>query len=211
MSGKSIDKKIQGAFKKVGTKLGFDFDQYRPTDMLIPMRDANCIAKHMVGFSQDDSFSKNPDDVLQYFKIYMNYANVQPNDILYSTAVPATFVVLQVTPLRGPVGVKCTHFIDVFRPYSTPTLDVKISLEEVGRSVPAAVEFSAGASDSGVMGNVPSRLSTGTSNISVWLGVGPGQVKINDILKVDGFSFKVKSVSTANGTKVVAESMKAGV
>lgn len=211
MSGKSIDKKVQAAFKKIGIKTGFTFDQYRPNDLLIPMRDANWISKTMVGFSQDEEYSKAPDDVLQYFKIYMKYDNVLVNDILYSTDAPATLVVLSVQPMRGAVGVKCTHFIDIFRPVHTPTLDVKVSTEEIGRSVPCAVEFVAGGNEPGAMTNMPTRITSGTSNVKVWLGVGAGVVKINDLLSIDGYNFRVKSVSTANGTKVVAESVKAGV
>ena len=211
MSGKSIDKKIQNAFKKIGIKAGFQFDQYRPDTLLVPMQERNWIASPKVAYSQDENFTKDPADQLGYFKLYMKYDNLKVNDILYSTEAPATFVVLQVTPIRGAVGVQCTHFIDISRPVSTPTQDVKMGLEEVAASLPAAVQFKAGATDAGVMGPVPSRLSTGTSNVEVWLGVDAGVVKINDLLKVDGFSYRVKSVATFNGTKVIAESTKAGV
>lgn len=211
MSGLSIDRKVQNALGKVAVKVGYSFDHYRPDNQLIPMADRNLIATVKVGFSQDEGYSKNPDDVLQYYKIYMRYSDVLPNDILYSTEAPATLVVLQVNPLRGPVGVKCTHFIDIKRPVSTPTLDKKISLEDVGQSIPCAVQYQAGSTESGSMSSIPTSVTSGKSNVKVWLGVPAGFVKINDILVVDSYQFRVKSVTTTNGTDVIAESIKAGV
>lgn len=211
MSGATIDKKVRNAFKKVGNLTGFSFDHYRASDMLIPMRDANLVGSWKTGFSQDEQFTQTPDDTLKYYKLYMDYGALAVNDILYSNEVPATFVVLQNTKIRGAVGVLCTHFVDVHRPRSTPTADKKITLDEIGRSVPCAVEYVAGAAESGAMSNVPSSLKTGSSNVKVWFGLNQGDILINDVLKVDGCSFRVKSVTFANGLKVVAESVKAGV
>lgn len=208
MSGFTIDKKIQGAFKKVGSILGYPFDQYRSVDFIEPLQDKNLVASHKMAFSQDEGFSKNPADTLAYYILYLKYGDVKVNDILYSADLDAAFVVLENTPLRGPVGVKCTHFIDIKRPVATPLLDKKMSLEDIAVNFPCAVDFSAGGADSGIMTTVPTKLTTGSMNAGVWIGLPVGTVKINDLLTISGNTYRVKSVSDY---KLVAESVKAGV
>jgi len=207
MSGYTIDKKIQGAFKKVGKILGFPFKQYRADSFMFPFEDRNFIADHSLAFSQDEGYSKNPADTLGYYTLYVKYGDVKVNDLFHSEELNETFAVLDNVPLRGPVGVKCTHQIDIRRPVSTPTQDKKMSLEDIALSFPCAVEFTAGASDAGAMSNVPSRLSTGTMNANVWIGIPVGTIKINDVLTISGNTYRVKSVSDQ---KLVAEATKAG-
>lgn len=207
MSGYTIDKKIQSAFKKVGKILGFHFKQYRSDNFLYPLEDRNLIAEHTMAFSQDEGYSKNPADTLGYYTLYVKYDNVQVNDLFYSEDLGETYAVLDNVKLRGPVGVKCTHQIDIKRPVSTPLLDKKMSLEDIAISYPCAVEFVSGGDERGAMSTIPGRAATGTMNASVWIGLPVGTVKINDVLTISGNQYRVKSVSDQ---KLLAEAVKAG-
>jgi hypothetical protein len=208
MSGYTIDKKIQSAFKKVGKILGFPFKQYRADNLMHPFEDRNYIADHTMAFSQDEGYSKNPADTLAYYTLYLKYGDVKSNDIFHSEELNETYSVLENVTLRGPVGVKCTHQIDIRRPVVTPLLDKKFSLEDIALSYPCAVEFVSGGDERGAMSTIPGRAGTGTMNASIWIGIPVGTVKLNDVLTISGNTYRVKSVSDQ---KVLAESVKAGV
>src|SRR5574343_30345 len=115
MPGASFDRKVANAFAKVGKKVGYACTVYRPDSYNLPIADRNIFKETTMSWSEDESYSKNPESLLTYFKLYTDYSSLELGDILVLPALSRTFVVTEITPIRGSVGVQCNNAVDVLR------------------------------------------------------------------------------------------------
>lgn len=211
MSGATIDRKIAKGFAKVGKKLGYTCQVYRPDNYINPLADRNLLRSVPISWTEDKAFEKNPEAVLVPFIVYCDYTVLQAGDFLVNGALQKTLVVTEVNPIRGAVGYQVQDRIDVLRTVYTPTADKKTSFEEVITDLPAAVEYKSAAAVDGALTTVTSSMKSGQSTIEAWTWVTPGLVKLSDVLVLNDVRYQVTSVNTTSkGTKIQALASKAG-
>jgi hypothetical protein len=205
MSGASIAAKINKAMTKVGAKVGFLCVQYRPDLYDDPIAERNAIASLSVAWSVDESFSKNPVDELSHYLIYVSNDLIKLGDILISEF--ATLIITGIEPIRTPTGILANDRIDIYRPTSTPELDIKNTLIKNSSNVPCAVKIGKAASFS-----VPNTsLKSGMTNLEVWTWMPIHEVAINDVLIFKENRYLITSVNGSDkGIKIHANSMVAG-
>jgi len=208
MTAKSIDKKVQKGFKKVGQKLGSAFDQHRPDSWIVPLQNRAFLRSVPLAYSQDERFTKNPEDVLDYFTLYTGYSDVKQGDIFSNS--DRTLVVMDTMDIRGPVGVACDFMADVLRPIYSMNTDKKTSFQEVATAVPCAFKTVGALQDN--PSQVPSKMTGGQSRVEAWFWTPPGLVKLNDVLQVQGNRYLLQEVLTSrSGTKVRGISTRLGL
>lgn len=213
MSGKSLNGIIARATEKVGKIAGFPFKLFRASglDFIDPLQDKNLIGVYQMTFSEDKEFEKNPEDTMGFFKLYMNYLVLNVFDILYNESLDRTFVVTEIDPLRGAVGLQCTARMDILRPVSTPTLDFKTSFEAKATNIPCVFTNSSPHMNKGVLKEYHSSSIAGQTIINLWTSLPDHLLVVNDVCVIDGNKFVVDSFTgTHKGTFVTARSMKAG-
>lgn len=213
MSGKNLNKLIARASSKVGKITGFPFKVYRAQglDYIDPLQDRNLVGTFQMSFSEDKEFEKNPEDTMGFFKLYMNYLVLNIFDILYNEEMDRTFVVTEIDPLRGAVGLQCPIRMDILRPISTPTSDFKTSFDAQATNVPCVFTNSSPHLNKGVLKEYNSSSIAGQTIINLWTSLPDHIIKINDVCVIEGTKFLVDSFTgTHKGTFVTARSMKAG-
>jgi hypothetical protein len=220
MSGAKIDKLVAKAFSKAGKILGYTFTVYRPvgSNYIDPLQQVNSIRTTTMSWTEDKSYEKNPEDVLTFFKLYTDYRGIKAGDIYNNPdAEPVphgrTFVVTEVNPIRGAVAVQTPDMMDVLRPTSTPTLDVKITNQLVVQNMPCVINFGGAQENKGSMGAVSglTHVTSGQTHAEVWTWMEPGTVFINDIVVIEGKKYIVNSLSGKHkGTFIKVRALKAG-
>lgn len=205
MSGTSIAKKVNKAMGKVGSKLGFPCNIYRPENYTNPLQDKNLVATGLVAFSVDETFVRNPVDELAHYKVYVGTDRAQVGDILVFD--DKTIVVTEMEPIRTPTGILTNDLVNIYRPVPTPTLPNKITLSQLFEGVPCAIKIKSASSF-----NTPNvATSVGTTNIEMWTWMPANQVFMSDVIEWNGSRFTINSVNaTVKGTKVTATSNKKG-
>lgn len=211
MAGASFDRKVAKAFAKVGKKVGYACTIYRPDTWVNPLQDRNILKQTTMSWSEDESFAKNPEALLTYFTLYTDYSSLELGDILTLPALSRTFIVTEITPIRGSVGVQCNNKADVLRPVFDMTADKKSSFNAVMTEVPLVLEYKSASQTANALQGVSAKLGSGQSTIEAWTWVPPGSVQLNDVLEVNGLRFQVTSVSsTEKGTFISGISTKVG-
>lgn len=211
MSAVAVNRKIAKGFAKVGKKLGYAFNLYRADSFINPLADRNLSMTIPLTWSKDEGFKANPEPTLDYFILYCDYTVLRVGDILNQPTEDRTFLVYEINPLRGAMGVQCGRRMTVLRPVHTPTADKKTSFEEVMVNMPCAVESVTAAANDGALSTVRSSMSAGQSQIEVWTVISPGGIRLNDVLEVDGARYLIVGADNISaGTKIRAISIKAG-
>lgn len=211
MSAVAINRKIARGFAKVGKKLGYAFSLYRPDSYITPLADRNLVMTLPLTWSKDEGFSQNPEPTLDYFTLYADYTLLKTGDILNQATEGRTFIVHEVNPLRGAVGVQCNTKMNVLRPVYTPTQDTKTSFEEVVLDMPCVFESTGAASNDGALTTVTSSMTAGQSQVDIWTVIRPGTIKLADVLEVEGGRYIIISIDAVfSGVKIKAKSTRAG-
>lgn len=211
MSVGKINSKLAKAFAKVGNKIGYVFSLYRADSLIDPLSDRNRILSVPLTWSKDDAFSTNPEPVLDYFKLFCDFTVLRVGDILHHASEGRTFLVYEITPLRGAVGVQCNKRMNVFRPVHTPLANKKTALSQVVSNMPCAVQSIGASSSDGALSSVRSSMSTGQTKLEVWTVFPADTVKLSDIIEISGARYIVTSLDNVSaGVKITAFSTKAG-
>lgn len=211
MSALSIDKKIARGFAKVGKKLGFAFNLYRPDGYTMPLQDRNRVMTVPMTWSKDESFTTNPEPTLDYFILYCDYTVLAVGDIMRSVTEDRTFLVSEINPFRGAVGVQTNESMSILRTVYTPAADTKTALQEVVTDMPCAFQFQGAASNDAGLSTVSSSMTSGQSQIEVWTVLPVSAVKLADVLEVNGNRYLITSLdAAAGGIKIKAKSTRAG-
>lgn len=219
MSGAKIDKIVAKAMGKAGKILGYHFSQYRvvSSDYLEPIQERNFLKTTTMSWTEDKSYEKNPEDVLDFFKLYMDYRSLFAGDILDAPDIGEhgrTFIVTEINPIRGAVGVQTPDRMDVLRPTSTPTSDVKTTNVQIISSMPCVINFGGAQENKGSMVAVhgQTHVNSGQTHAEVWTWMEPGTLQLNDIVVIEGNKYVVNSLSGKHkGTFIKVRSIKAGV
>lgn len=214
MSGTRINKIVAKGFKTAGKILGFDFGLYRivESNYLDPLTEKNFVGKYKMSWTEDESYVKNPEDVLGFFKMYMDYRKLVAGDILYSEDLNRTFVVTEVNPIRGAVAVQTPDRMNISRSISTPNSDVKNTLTQFISNMPCVVNYSGAKPVHGTMKTVHSDMVSGLSDGVVWTWVTPELLKLGDIVEIVGKEYMITSLSGKHkGTFMNIRSIKPGV
>ncbi len=207
MSGNSINKKINKAAGKVSGKLGFTCDLYRPDNYVDPLADRNYLETLQVAWSVDESFSKNPVDELDHYKVYISNEKAFVGDWLVCEEHGKTFAITETDPIRISAGIMCNDRMNILRSQATPLLDVKISLVEVCSQVPCAIKV--GNASAVSIQYTDGR--SGQSNITVWSMIPIDDVQIGDVLETRNNRWTVTSLNNSSkGTKITASSNTPG-
>ena len=211
MTAVAINRKVARGYAKVGKKLGYAFVLYRADSYVNPVSDRNIRMTVPLTWSKDEGFKTNPEPTLDYFTLYCDYTVLEVGDILDQAKEERTFLVAEINPLRGAVGVQCNKRMSVLRPIYTPTADVKTSFEEIIVNLPCAFESASAASNNGALATVGSSMTAGQSQIEVWTVVKPGTINLADVLEVDGVRYVITGLdAVSHGTKIKAKSTRAG-
>jgi len=211
MTAETINRKIARGFAKVGQKLGYLFDIYRPDSYSTPLGDRNLVMTVPLSWSEDDAFKKNPEGTLVPFILFCDYTLLQPGDFVSNSVIGRTFAVTEINPIRGAVAFQTPERVNILRTVFNATDDKKTGFEEVMRSLPAAIEFKSAGSADGILKTVNSNMKTGLSNLEMWTWVPAGSIKLNDVIEHSGKRWLIVSAdSTSSGTRVSAMSMRAG-
>lgn len=217
MSGTKIDKLVAKASKKAGKILGYDFTQYRIVgqNYLDPLSAGNALSTSKMSWTEDKSYEKNPEDVLAFFKLYMDYRTLLAGDILDNPDLMErgrTFIVTEVNPIRGAVAVQCPDRMDVLRPTSTPTEDVKIQNVALVNNMPCVINFGGAQENKGSLQTTTTHVASGMTHAEVWTWLEPETLRLNDIIVILGKQYVINSLSGKHkGTFIKVRSIKAGV
>ena len=210
MSGPSLQKVLNNAFKVVGKVVGFQCTHFRPDNYVNPTQDRNLIGFITASITPDDSFGQFGLDELAKYKVYASSAALQLGDILYSQETANTYTIIAKEELRPCTAVLTNDVLDVLRPALT-TGDRKTTLELVCENLPCALKITGSSQSAGALQGMNSTMSTSNSEIEVWTWLQPGTVKLNDVLFYNGNKFLVVfAQSTQTGTILRARATKSG-
>ena len=207
MSGTSVANKVNKAFTKVSSKLGFQSKILRPDGYTNPTQEKNLVKELMVSWSVDENFVKNPVDELDHYKVYISNNEIQLGDIIVCEEQATTLIITEIQPIRTPAGILANERMTISRSMATPLLDKKTTLVEVALDVPCAVKIGKAA-----QGSVQhTTMKTGTSVLEIWTWMPAQDVLLADVIDVLGTRYLVNSVnSSTKGTKITATSMSTG-
>lgn len=205
MSGKSVAAKINKAMAKVGGKIGFPCSVYRPDNYSQPVDDRNRVIDSVqVAWSVDESFTKNPVDELAHYIVYVS--DLEVGDIVVCEEQEMTFVLTDIEPIRAPAGILANDRIHVYRSQFVGG-DKLNELSIIAHDVPCAVKI--GKAAPVTLPNTS--MKSGMTVIDVWTWMPVDELQINDVFEWRGNRFLVTTVNSSDkGTKVSAQSMKAG-
>lgn len=211
MSGSSLQKVLNNAFKIVGKTIGFSCTHFRPDNYINPTQDRNLIGFITASFTPDDSFAQFGLDELAKYKVYASSAALELGDILYSQETANTYTVIAKEELRPCTAVLTNDVLDVLRPVLSNG-DKKTIFDTVCENLPCALKITGGAQSAGALQGLNSPMSATNSEIEIWTWARAGTMKLNDVLFYNGSKFLVTFCqSTATGTIVRARSTKTGV
>lgn len=211
MSGESLQRTLDTAFKVVGNAAGFKFKHYRPDSYIDPLQDRNLLGEIKMAASPDDAFDKNPHEDLDLFKLYVSTKSIELGDIMFSEYLSRTYVVFDKTELRALIGVRCQDEINILRPVML-TGDIKTGFESIATNVPAVATVKGVTSAGGALSAVPrGTLDASATNLEIWTWITPGLIQLNDVIEINDLRYLVMQVdSTSKGTKIKARSTKVG-
>ena len=209
MSGKSISRVLNNAFRTVSNVLGYSFEHYRPDSYVTPLQDRNFIGKINVTATPDDAMTKNPLDELERYLLYADSSKFELGDILFNAELDKTYVVTDKSELRAATGVLAQNRFDILRPMTTTGSEIRRTFEELGREIPCALKIVGATSSSGALKFTSSTMSASSHDLELWTYVTPELIQLNDVLQVGLSRYLVTFVqSTAKGTEVKLRSVK---
>ena len=179
MSGASINKKIQKANAKVGSKLGFEFKLYRSVDYLDPIQLKNLLGTSKVSWSIDQSFKKPANENYQQVNLFVDTTNLQLGDIFVNDELDKKFVLISKDPIVTPQAIEATNSVTISRTTYSTTGGLHTELLEVAKNVPAAI-FEVGGQ------NMPSPEATQNKSsmpkYALWIWLPVNNIKLDDVL-----------------------------
>lgn len=206
MSGASVAAKINKAMGKVSKKIGFTCRQYRPDVYADPIDNRNEIATMQVAWSVDESFVKNPVDELAHYLVYVSGDVVQLGDIFVCDEPSTTLIITDLDPMRVPAGIRADDRMNVYRS-SFVGGDKKTELVMEAHQVPCAIKIGKASA----VGTPNTTMRSGMTSLDIWTWMPVQDVQIGDVVETLNTRFLVTSVnSSVKGTKITANSMKAG-
>lgn len=210
MSGAFIAKKVNFGLSKAASKAGFPVKLFRPDNYDNPLDERNYRVSLVVAWSVDSSFSKNPVDELDHYKIFASNDNFQLGDLILAEDQGKTFVITELEPMRVPAGILVNDRMSVLRTILQPTENVKTKLVHYYTDLPCAVKFKGAAGSTNGLTPVSS-MKGGQSQIEVWTWVPADSIKMTDVIEVNGNKYSITSCqSTSKGTKISAISQVVG-
>lgn len=209
MSGKSIDKKLNNAYKKVGKILGFPFRLYRSVDYLNPVQDKNFLKSVTLAFSIDESFKKNQDFNFHLYNLYCDGASIEPGDIFENTELNKRFTLVQNDPITVSIAIDSHSSISISRPTYNNTGGFGPKTEVIATSIPATILEIGSAATSGNAPSGTTPLKSGVQQWDIWTYLPADLIKINDVITDNAgnkstviscqygeLGYKIKAVST---------------
>jgi hypothetical protein len=211
MTAATINRKIARGFAKVGKKLGYQFNLFRPDNYINPTEQRNSLLSAPMSWSKDEQFKTNPEPTLAQYIIYCDFTVLQVGDVINAPSIARTFIINEINELRGAVSFQASDMFDVLRPIYTPLADVKTSFEPVVTNMPGAVQYTTATSNDAALTSITSSMKSGQSQVEIWTWLPVDHVHLNDVIVVNAKRFIVTSIdSSAVGVKLRALSTKAG-
>lgn len=209
MSGKSIDKKINNSYKKVGKILGYTFKLYRSVDYLTPVQPKNYLQDVTLAFSIDESFKKQQDYGFHLYNLYCDGATMLPGDIFENTDLNKRFTLVQNDPITVTIAIDSRSWISINRPVYNSTGGFSPKVESVATEIPATILELSATSSSGNLPGGTSPLKSGHQQWDIWTYLPNNIIKMNDVIidnlgnkstvvscQITPLGYKIKSVST---------------
>lgn len=191
MSGASINKKIQKANAKVGSKLGFEFKLYRSVDYLDPIQLKNLLGTQKASWSIDQNFKKPAGENYQQVNLFLDTTNLELGDIFVSEELNKKFVLISKDPIVTPQAIEATNSVTISRTSYSTTGGLHTELVEVAKNVPAAI-FEVGGQNQTSIEATQNKSSMPKYALWIWLPVN--NIKLDDVL-VDDFGNKSRITS----------------
>lgn len=208
MSGKSIDKKLNNAYKKVGSKLGYDFKLYRSLDYLDPIQDKNYVKTVRLAATIDENFKKNEEFSFKVYQLFCDGFSILPGDIFVNTELSRRFTLVQNEPITVPIGIDSTSHVTISRPVYNNTNGFGAKTVVIAEKIPCKILETSSQPNSGNMSE-KTPYKSGIQQWDMWFYLGT-QVKVNDVMVDDqGNRSTIQSVQqTPLGWKVSGVSTK---
>lgn len=208
MSGKSIDKILNGAYGKVGNILGFPFKLYRSVDYLDPIQDKNFVKTVKLAFSIDDSFKQQEEFAFKVYSLWINSSQLQPGDIFVSEELGKTFTLVTNDPITVSYGIDSRSKITISRPTYNTTGGFGPKQTVIAENIPCKILEKASLASTGNM-TKPTPYKSGIQQWDIWFYLD-AEVKVNDVLlDSDGNTSTIESLQiTPLGWKAKAVSTK---
>lgn len=211
MSGSSITKILDNAYKTVGKILGYSFNVYRTDNYLNPAQSRNFVGTIDASFSVDESFKKNPTDQLDMYQVYAKTSNLELGDILICDAIKKTYIIVDKSELKPAVAVLAPEKFNLLRPVLS-TGDRKTTFEQIMTQVPAALKTTGTSGSAGSLQGTNSTMSASSHQLELWTYVSPCSIVLNDVLEINSNRYLVTFVQTdSSGTNLKLKSTKVGV
>lgn len=195
MSETSIRKKLSGAYKKAGKKLGDLYDVYRPLTLNDALSTANFIKTAPAAFTLSKNFLQPQNEKFKEYTVYCDINSVSVGDIFVRNTIVGseTFVVVWNRGIEDTVAIRATDLIEIHRPSWTTTGGLKTELQRIAKNVPASV---IGA--------------TSTSDVSVPLVNQPSQALRWEIRiwEVDADIKNTDNIKLSNGALLLVEQVR---
>lgn len=200
MSGASIQKKLNKAYGKVASKVGFPSDVYRVSqEYSNPIDDQNWLESTQFSVSQNDRYNApvGSNLWLAWINPTLNIQHdLQVGDIIESVELQQVFYIIDMHPLHPFRALECNSTISIATSggYGDTNGEWGQSkLTPVATNMPAWVKQSGAASIDG--GFVPARtaLTSGVSSFTIQLWMPEGSIKPNDVVTLkDGTALQVQ-------------------
>jgi hypothetical protein len=209
MSGTSLQKILNNAFKIAGKVTGFEFEHFRPDSYILPLGKRNAIGTVILGAAVDQNFQKHEGE-LDQFNLYTDPSALELGDVLHSDSLGRTYIVFDKAELHAAVGILCLDRANVLRP-TLGTGDVKKTFAEICTQIPCAIKYIGAAPVPGALQGTSSTLQATAHELDLWTWIKPGTIELNDVIDIDGVRYLCTFIqSTAKGTKIKMRSTKVG-
>jgi hypothetical protein len=211
MSGTSVNKQLQKAYQRIGSKLGSKFDVYRSVDYLDPVQPKNFLKTVDLSFAFDTTFDKPQTASFNQLNLYVDATDLQAGDIFVNAEGRTITLVNKELMLRNQ-GVDSTHKITISRPaYGTKTDGTYgTSSLEVARNIPAQTIEITSRPERGMLEH--SRIVGGVHQYNFWCWLPEHTLKLNDtIIDLNGVKTLIHSLEYSDiGYKITTMAGKAG-
>lgn len=204
MSGASINKKLQKANAKIGSKLGYEFKLYRSVDYLDPVQLKNYLGVSKLSWSIDPNFKKPVNENYQQVNLFLDTTNLQLGDIFVNEELNKKFVLVNKDPLVTPQAIEATNVISISRTEYVTTGGLHPELIEVAKNIPAAIFEVGGQGQPNAQNEAQNKSSV--SKFALWCWLPVNNIKLDDVLTDDlGNKSRITSIEYSPvGYKITA-------
>lgn len=196
MSGKSLQRKIDVAHRKISKVIGYPYNLYRPITNANVLDDSNLVAPVYLTATISDTYTSTIGWQLPIWTIYTDARLVQAGDFLYSDVEQRTFIVISRLPHLPILAIEANDRIDVkqvgygnddngnYSPNATTY---------IARNLPCDMSYAAGS----LSGGVPAR-SLGVAGIrqaTIYTALPRERMAMGFIISHDSDNFSGNVVS----------------